>query len=307
MMYRIEAELRTDFAEPVREHHIELRVAPLEDDWQKVSACSVEADPFAGPVRHMDGFGNRVHCVAVVSAHSSLSVKLQAEVETLLINPFDFEAVAPERELDWIRRGLEKDPRLWDFVLHRSRQTPKVSDLALDPKTTGFVTGRPLIGQVQDAMYRIVETRLPEPEHTEDRETPPKASSLDLPAGADPAQLLIAVVRGWGVPARFVVGYVDPGFFGRDQEGGDHRNSTQSLHGWAEVLIPGAGWRGFDPKAQRVVNDTYVRVATGRDALDVPLKRAVLKGEGTEPEAGFWLNVSRQERFSGGDHNSENG
>ena len=60
-------------------------------------------------------------------------------------------------------------------------------------------------------------------------------------------------------PARYVMGYVDPG-------APTLETGTQATHAWAEVLIPGAGWRGFDATAGLVANDTYVPVAVGRDS-----------------------------------------
>ena len=78
----------------------------------------------------------------------------------------------------------------------------------------------------------------------------------------DLAHLLIGLVRAWGFAARYVSGYQDPSY--------DEEAVEQRPHAWAEVLIPGAGWRGFDPTTRLVVNDTYVAVAVGRDCLDVP-------------------------------------
>jgi transglutaminase-like putative cysteine protease len=34
------------------------------------------------------------------------------------------------------------------------------------------------------------------------------------------------------------------------------------LHAWAEVYLPGAGWRGFDPSGKGVIDDRYVVLAT---------------------------------------------
>ncbi len=59
-------------------------------------------------------------------------------------------------------------------------------------------------------------------------------------------------------------------------------DAEQALYAWAEMLVPGAGWRGLDPCTGLVTNDTYVTVATGRDALDCPPVRSACKG-GAEP------------------------
>src|SRR5262249_5056727 len=89
----------------------------------------------------------------------------------------------------------------------------------------------------------------------------------------DLAHLLISIVRSWGVPARYMMGYQDPGY-------ADDDNDVQRPHAWAEVVVPGAGWRGVDPTTRLVANQTYVAVAIGRDAADaVPLKAVFKSGE----------------------------
>lgn len=293
MRYLIESDLEVTFAEPVREHHIQLRLAPWEDEWQKVGGCTFDVEPFAEPIRHRDGFGNPVHCLEVLGAHASLSIKLRAEVETLLENPFDYPPIAPERELDWIAHGLRQAPRLWDFVLHRSVLTPDIADIADRVKVPGIIAGKALIEQVQAAMEWIGLVCDFDPECPDAQ--PALSMLLENRCGssADLAHLLIAVVRAWGVPARYATGYLDPDFFEPDEDEEDARAHAQSLRAWTDVLIPGAGWRGFDPAEGLVVNDTYVRVAVGRDAGDVLQERAVFRGEGVQFERRALLDVSR--------------
>jgi transglutaminase-like putative cysteine protease len=91
----------------------------------------------------------------------------------------------------------------------------------------------------------------------------------------DFAHALIALVRSWGFAARYAMGYVDPVVADSGQQ--------QATHAWAEVLIPGAGWRGFDATAGLVANDAYVLVAVGRESRDAAPLRGTFKGEGGGP------------------------
>ncbi len=52
----------------------------------------------------------------------------------------------------------------------------------------------------------------------------------------------------------------------------------QASHAWAEVLIPGSGWIGFDPTLGAPVGLRHVRVAYGRDYGDAAPVRGVYKG-----------------------------
>lgn len=293
MKYLIELESRADFPAPVREHHVQTRIAPWDDEWQRVSSCSFDIDPGAEPIRHHDGFGNPVDCIAVMGSHSTLSIRLLAEVETLLHNPFDYQPIAAERELAWISDHLRQAPRLLDFILHRSALTPNPASLASDIKLPELMPGKPLIDQLQSAMHWVSGVCGFDPENP--AVTPRLAQLVETHRGSssDLAHLLITVVRGWGVPARFAAGYVDPDFFEPDDDDEEPKLLMQGMRAWTDVLIPGAGWRGFDAAEGLVVNDTYVRVAIGRDANDTLMERSAFKGDLAEPARRLKLKVSR--------------
>ncbi len=293
MRYLIERENRIHFESPVREHHVQLRLAPWEDQWQRVHACNLTVDPPADPASHLDGFGNLVHRFALLNAHDHLHTRLRAEVETLLANPFDFEPVPPGRERAWIAESLREAPRLWDFVVHRGPCTPALPDTIAGLPVPVPEPDVPLLDQVQEALRWVQNFCDLDPE-CEDP-APSLDSFLQARRGgpADLAHLLIAVLRGWGVPALYAVGYVDPGYFKPDDRSGvDAEPIPQAMRPWTEVLIPGAGWRGFDPSTGLLADETYVRVAVGRDARDVLAERAVFKGEAQAPETEVTLTVA---------------
>jgi transglutaminase-like putative cysteine protease len=54
-----------------------------------------------------------------------------------------------------------------------------------------------------------------------------------------------------GIAARFVSGY----------ECASAGRSDAYMHAWAEVYLPGAGWRGYDPSRGLVVANTHIAVA----------------------------------------------
>jgi transglutaminase-like putative cysteine protease len=68
----------------------------------------------------------------------------------------------------------------------------------------------------------------------------------------DLAMLMIEACRCVGLPARFVSGYhlVEP------------PPKRYDLHAWAEIYLPGAGWRGFDPSGKGHTDDRYIILAT---------------------------------------------
>lgn len=292
MKYRIERYSRTCFSAPVREHHFELRIAPWDDAGQRLSSLELTVSPKAPFGVHRDCFGNQVHRTSLMSAHGEVEVRMTAEVETLLANPFDYRPVAPARELEWVAGSLQEAPRLLDFLLCRSDKVPDLAPLARDGvELPGYAPTRPVLDQIREAMDWIRSTFALDPEGTVAR---PKLAEL-FQEGAgnsrDLAHLLVALGRSWGFPARYVRGYLDPAYFEPDDEDEEPRQLPQISHAWAEILIPGAGWRGFDPARQLLADQTYIRVAVGRDADDVPTQRNTYKGDAQATETEDGLDV----------------
>jgi transglutaminase-like putative cysteine protease len=66
----------------------------------------------------------------------------------------------------------------------------------------------------------------------------------------DFANLFIACCQIVGLAARFVSGYLY-------QAGSQNHN----LHAWAEVYLPGGGWRGFDPTQNQAFSQNHITLA----------------------------------------------
>lgn len=80
----------------------------------------------------------------------------------------------------------------------------------------------------------------------------------------DLAMVFIESCRCIGLPARFVSGY-------HLTEPPPH---SYELHAWAEVYLPGAGWRGFDPSGNGEIDQQYIAISTPSD----PIKAAAVQG-----------------------------
>ncbi|MCF7983921.1 MAG: transglutaminase family protein [Thiohalocapsa sp.] len=300
MNYRIERIDRLHFSAAVREHHFECRVAPWDDATQRLKRFEVLSEPTADFASHRDGFGNQVHRSALLGAHDALAVRVRADVETLLPNPFDFEPVAPAREGAWIADSLRQAPRLWDFVLYRSALTP-----VLTPATATELLGEgdcwpgpgeqvPMLERIQQALQWIGDRFEHDPAQREPAQTLAEVVGRDACHAADLAHLAIAIVRAWGMPARFAAGYVDADCFESDDD--PPRTSEplpQTLHYWMEALVPGAGWRGFDAARGLLADDSYVRLAVGRDRHDVRGFRHSYKGDGEYAGVETEIDVQR--------------
>lgn len=70
----------------------------------------------------------------------------------------------------------------------------------------------------------------------------------------DFSRLYIACCRSLGIASRFVSGYL----YGNLMQ-------AHELHGWVEVYLPGAGWRGFDPTEGKAVVNNHISLGASSD------------------------------------------
>ncbi|TBW12402.1 transglutaminase family protein [Azotobacter chroococcum subsp. isscasi] len=116
------------------------------------------------------------------------------------------------------------------------------------------------------ALLQRINEHIPKALNYQMREEPGVQGALEtlsLGSGScrDFANLFMEAARLLGLPARFVSGYlhVEPDGL----QGG-------STHAWAEVYLPGAGWKGFDPTHGEVVGTNYIAVAVAHLPESVP-------------------------------------
>ncbi len=107
--------------------------------------------------------------------------------------------------------------------------------------------------------------------------------TLTLGSGScrDFAALFMEAVKCLGLASRFVSGYLYAPLMS-DQIG--------STHAWAEVYIPGAGWRGFDPTIGDIVGKDHIPVAVARLAESVPPISGTFAGVAESSlDVGVWV------------------
>jgi len=97
----------------------------------------------------------------------------------------------------------------------------------------------------------------------------------------DSAFLFMQVARSWGLAARFVSGYLSsapsPTHFG-------------ATHAWAEVFLPGAGWKGFDPTLGAIVGPDHIAIAVSRSPESVPPVAGSFTGPAESSfQVGVWV------------------
>tara|TARA_B100000459_G_C8405030_1_gene126384 strand:- start:108 stop:449 length:342 start_codon:yes stop_codon:yes gene_type:complete len=97
--------------------------------------------------------------------------------------------------------------------------------------------------------------------------------------------LMVVCCRVVGLPARFVSGY-------QLQQPAPEQ---YDLHAWAEIYLPGAGWRGFDPSAGGEINERYVVLATSsKPELTAAVSGSFTGPPGTSSDLNWSIGVNEE-------------
>ena len=236
---------------------------------QQLINFEVSTDPGASLNGEVDTFGNAKHILNLHREHESLEITARSTVETAPVAPLPH-SIGPGA-WEEIRSWTESFDH-WDFTHPTALTRPS-------PALAAFVD-RSDIGREGDPMESLL--RLSDALHQSFDYVPGSTSAVSpidhvLQSGQgvcqDYAHVMIAIARSWGVPVRYVSGYVYVG------KGGQQEPGTAS-HAWAECQLPGLGWVGFDPTNRSLADGRYVGIAVGRDYQDVAPTRGVLIGEG---------------------------
>ncbi len=238
------------FLEP---HTIRLR--PRSDPAQRELAYRLAVEPAPARLSHaLDSEGNSVACVWFEGATPRLEIVSRLEVETLRGNPFDFLWLNGAHRLGF--RYAQEDALARFLRADATRLEPAAWALARSGgETPAFLTR--LNERMHEAM-RIVERERGKPYAP--------AETLRRGEGAcrDLAVLFCACCREAGLAARFVSGYhaVDPA------DAGENGGRERRLHAWAEVYLPGGGWRGFDPTTGLAAAERHIALAAAAQPAD---------------------------------------
>jgi transglutaminase-like putative cysteine protease len=284
MLLAVRHSTRYQYDQPVRESVMELWMQPQKRAAQRLISFELEIDPAAQLFSYADTFGNAVYHFDIPQPHERLTITARSAVET----------EPPGALPDQLDRG-EWDRLRSDFVrgehfdfLHAHGFAGHTAALAafIAERNLGELRVRDPLRAVQDLNAAIYEAFAYEAGVT--RADSPIDDVLKARKGVcqDFAHVMIAICRGWGIPARYVSGYLFT-----DRKAGD-RSDPDATHAWVEVFLPSLRWVGFDPTNNVIAGERHIACAVGRDYSDVPPSRGVYKGE-AESELAVGVTVRK--------------
>jgi len=275
MKYRIRHASRYAYGSPVElaVHMVHLRPRPV--GWQHVVSERIVTDPVAA--RRRDGhdhFGNLVTWLFLDLPHADFEVLAESVVEVKYPDPPKPEKTPPWEEVVQAASA----PAGWRAAEYRfdSPMVPAQAE-ARAYAAVSFKPGRPVLDALlelnnrirADFRFRAGVTSI----------STPVAQVMQRREGVcqDFTQVMISALRGLGLPARYVSGYIRT----HPPPGQKRRLGSDQSHAWVGCWLGDRhGWVDLDPTNGLVVKDEHVVLGWGRDYGDVSPVRGVILGGG---------------------------
>jgi transglutaminase-like putative cysteine protease len=278
MIYDVRQMTAYTYASPVTYARHVLRLTPIDRPRQRVHVAALDVLP--APIRRREGFdffGNRVTWIELNQPHEKLAVHVIARVavdyrgdDTQLASP-PWETVRDEA-----LAVADIGPTAPGHFLFPSRQ------VSLDPEIRDYVresfgAGRPILDAAVELGRRIKKDFTYEIGATTATTTPSMSFALRRGVCQDFAHIMISGMRGLGLPAAYVSGYLRSYSEERPRlEGADAMHAWVNI--WCGVKI---GWIGFDPTNAIAAGNDHIVLAIGRDYADVaPIDGVILASGG---------------------------
>ncbi|MGH6641687.1 MAG: transglutaminase family protein [Bradyrhizobium sp.] len=276
MIYDIRHVTTYSYESPVSFARCSLRLEPRSGDGQQLVSHAVEIRPRpAERTIRRDFFGTHTENVLIETAHRSLRIDSRSRVQVLRAAPG---RTTPSPSWERVR----------DIALEVSSLGPAspvgyvfASSLVpvLGPVTAyaglSFPPGQGILVSAVDLMHRI----------RREFKYDPKATVISTPLKEvfekrhgvcqDFAHVMIAGLRGLGLPAAYVSGYLRT----YPPAGKPRLQGADATHAWVSVWCGvEIGWVGFDPTNDLLIENDHIILAVGRDFSDVSPVDGIIVG-----------------------------
>jgi transglutaminase-like putative cysteine protease len=242
----------------------EARLTPRSDTRQNVILNRVETIPATRSYRYIDYWGTAVTAFDLHAPHTDLTVTSSSVVETERPEP-------PVTDVNWSDLHSEAVIDRFDELVRPTEHTPASKRVRSVGKKIAK-SHKPAEAVVAAAKWVLGELDyLP-------GTTGVHSSGLDaLHEGKGVCQdfvhLSLMMLRGMGIPARYVSGYLHPK---RHAIVGDTVDGRS--HAWIQAWT--GGWWNYDPTNDAEITEQYVSVGVGRDYSDVAPLKGIYSGRG---------------------------
>ncbi|TWU46992.1 transglutaminase family protein [Rubripirellula reticaptiva] len=283
MIFQIHHRITYRYDRPVIIEPLTIRLQPRGDGSQRLLDwnCTLTPTPLAS-TSILDVFGNSALQASFSGVYLEFCIEVNSRVETLRTNPFDFLSL-DARTTNLPARYHEPVEQALAAHLHRNKADSQISEWAKEVSASAGNQTQSFLLQVTEQIARDFNS---ENRYGGSPLSPSETFASKRGACRDLAVLFMDVCRSQGIAARFVSGYIyEP-----------NRVGTSELHAWAEVYLPGGGWRGYDPSRGVAVSDQHIAVAAGPEAEWAAATEGCYIGTGAESTIEYEVTVTEVDR-----------
>lgn len=278
MLYDVRLELHYDYKASVHGDRHLIRVAPVSiPNAQRVIAASLSFEPKPQQeTTFADYFGNLVTTIAYTGRHDHLDVRLSARV--LVEDLHDPVDLSPTLE------GLKQElSGLWsvapDSPQHFLSASPRIPlEGAITDYARASAAGDTSIYAAAMALCLGIHRDFRYDKDATKVDTGPvEAFVLRRGVCQDFAHVMIAGLRGLGIPAGYVSGFLRT----IPPKGKPRLEGADAMHAWVRVWCgQHMGWVEFDPTNAMLAGPDHITIGHGRDYSDISPIVGVLRTSG---------------------------
>ncbi|MFK4810509.1 transglutaminase N-terminal domain-containing protein [Devosia sp. ZW T5_3] len=279
MLYDVRLDLHYDYDAPVHGGRHLIRVAPISvPGTQRVIAASLSFEP--RPQRESaftDFFGNAVTTITYLTPHDHLDIRLTARVQVEDIHPPADLSPTVERLRQEVTRFWSVEPDSPHHFLAESGSVQLVP--AITAYARNVMADAPsVLAAANEFCMAIHRDFIYDPKATDVQTTPAEAFALRKGVCQDFAHVMIAGLRGAGIPAGYVSGFLRT----NPPPGKARLEGSDAMHAWVRVWCgQHMGWVEFDPTNAMIAGGDHISIGHGRDYADISPIVGVLKTHGS--------------------------
>lgn len=295
--YKILHRTYYNFSGVVRLEPHALRLRPRESHELRIESSTLEITPAATLRWHRDVEGNSVAIASFDAPCRQLLVESQVIIQQHNQAPLDF--LVADYAMDYPFAYAAED---WILLSPYTKFVEQGANNLLtawvenlwqpEERLQTYALLQRLCNQIHQTLtYKL-------------REEPGVQTAEQTLAGGtgscrDFANLFMAAARRLGLAARFVSGYL---------YAPPSATNFGATHAWAEVYLPGAGWKGFDPTIGQIAGPDHIAVAVARLPESVPpIAGSFVGPPGANLDVGVWVTEVEQKPLSGGQPSRSSG
>lgn len=276
MEYQISHKTRYTYEHPVSTSYQLLHLTPRQFAKQTVISAHIEVEPVPVSLQQReDYFGNTVTDIVIRDRHDILSISSQARVDVRVEEEILLDLSPPWEQVAEMTR-LTSSQDAWDagrFCYPSPQISLAESRSYIEPL---MLPGKPYLRLAMELTECIHKDFFYQGEVTDVYTPVPEVLKARTGVCQDFAHVGIACLRAYGLPARYVSGYL----LTQPASGQQRLTGADASHAWFSSWCPEFGWVDFDPTNNIRPQSEHITLGWGRDYSDVSPTRGFIHGGG---------------------------